>query len=612
MKRILTLLVLAIVPVLALTAHGISADKGSQLIFQSNMAHKNFISVANTADKMAVTVLVQYYNDEMKRVLWYLRVIPGGGTVLVDPFNHMIPGSDPAMNVSDVLDSLPAMSTDKNAGMNSGRFVIAVTAVGANLKGLPAGTERETPATGTAADHTNTEEEPRVNVLFPDFLAKGMHGTDNIDNGGKLTSGTNPSNEIPDGSTNVNDRYILVKHADSKKDNTDDDDTSKNVGGLTVGNAMPISFNHLTGHFTEALMGTAGGGSDQTASWGGTPVIRPSVLDTANTMANGDGGAIIDYQALNGMDAADDTAGDNVLGGRLAEKDAGGSEELIAHAVSGYTNAGGNRKDNNEDGTFDADEGVIQNTPASCTPDADTPVTTGCRMNRGLNMGALVLPTLHGGGEMAHQVMLLLSVADDMMGAAGKYQLIAAKTGYSVTLMDNMGDALPDPSADSAPVFGGVAAPEAPPGTKIIVDGIQVMVDAGKCGGTMIDGYWMLNNLTSLVPTASTGVKDFAGLDAMMTPGMNDSPGWIKFMRAGLECEKDYGDGDAATGSTIEDDDGVPTSSKRTYKAGTLVVEEATMDRSFVTTGQALLKFITPSSTFGASWSLKSPSSPAN
>ena len=229
-------------------------------------------------------------------------------------------------------------------------------------------------------------------------------------------------------------------------------------------------------------------------------------------------------------------------------------------------------------------------------------------------MGALVLPTLHGGGEMAHQVMLFLSVADDMMGAAGKYQLIAAKTGYSVTLMDNMGDALPDPSADAAPVFGGVAAPDAPPGTKIIVDGIQVMVDAdaGKCSGTMIDGYWMLNNLTSLVPTASTGVKDFAGLDAMMTPGMNDSPGWIKFMRTELTCEKDYGDGDAATGSTIEDDDGVPTSSKRTYKAGTLVVEEAEMDRSYVTTGQALLKFITPSSTFGASWSLKSPSSPAN
>ena len=43
---------------------------------------------------MAVTVLVQYYNDEMKLVLCgYLRVIPGGGNVLVDPFDHEIPGT---------------------------------------------------------------------------------------------------------------------------------------------------------------------------------------------------------------------------------------------------------------------------------------------------------------------------------------------------------------------------------------------------------------------------------------------------------------------------------------------------------------------------------------
>ena len=38
--------------------------------------------------------------------------------------------------------------------------------------------------------------------------------------------------------------------------------------------------------------------------------------------------------------------------------------------------------------------------------DADTPV-----MNRGLNDGALVLPSLYGGsGEETHQIMLFLSV----------------------------------------------------------------------------------------------------------------------------------------------------------------------------------------------------------
>ena len=198
--------------------------------------------------------------------------------------------------------------------------------------------------------------------------------------------------------------------------------------------------------------------------------------------------------------------------------------------------------------------------------------------------GALVLPSLYGGGERSHQIMLFLSVADEF-GGAGKYSLVPAMTGYTVSLMDSMGDALPAPGADAAPVFGGATGPEAPSGLKIIVDGIRVMVDAGKCDGTMIEGPWSLAILKNLVPTASSGAsKDevhFDGLDAMTDPTMNASPGWIKFKRAGLECKMDFGDGDAATGSSIEDADGVPTTDERTYKAGTLVRDEAAV-RTFL------------------------------
>ena len=140
MRGWVKLLVLGAIPILAVTMvanQALAADKGSQLIFHANMYHKNFHSVTNAAEDMAVTVLTQYYNDEMKLVLWYLRVIPASGTVLVDPFDHMIPGTadEDGMNysnVSDVLSAMPAMSTDEKAGVNSGRFVIAITAVGAN------------------------------------------------------------------------------------------------------------------------------------------------------------------------------------------------------------------------------------------------------------------------------------------------------------------------------------------------------------------------------------------------------------------------------------------------------------------------------------------------
>ena len=228
-------------------------------------------------------------------------------------------------------------------------------------------------------------------------------------------------------------------------------------------------------------------------------------------------------------------------------------------------------------------------------------------------MGALVLPALFGGGDQAHQIMLMLSVADEF-GGAGGYELIAAKTGYAVTLIDGMGDALPNPAKASGPVFGGSEAPETPVGTHIIVEGIRVMTDANlaKCTGDMIEGPWMLTSLTDIVPTAASGAKDFDGLDAMTDAMMSGSPGWIKFMRSALKCEKDFGDGDVAADSENQDADGVPTTDKRTFTAGTLIVEEAMEDRAFVTTGQALLKFITPSSTFAASWSLKSPPSPAN
>ena len=166
MKGWLKLLVLGAIPILAVTMvadPAFAADKGSQLIFQSNMAHQNYVSVVNASDD-AVTVLVQYYNNEMEMAVWYLRVILGGTNVLVDPFDHMIPGSDPAVNVGDAI-----MASGKGG---NGHFVIAVTAVGAN--------------TVDDDDGDGGNDQATANILFPTFLAEDMHGTDNIDNCGEF------------------------------------------------------------------------------------------------------------------------------------------------------------------------------------------------------------------------------------------------------------------------------------------------------------------------------------------------------------------------------------------------------------------------------------------
>ena len=109
----------------------------------------------------------------------------------------------------------------------------------------------------------------------------------------RVVSATPPSDE-DDPILSNNLMYTKFTAADD----ITEDNTSKNVGDLNINNAEPIAFNHLTGHFTEALTTTADGGADQTASWGGTPVVRPAVINPANTML-----ITVDYTTLNGMNA---------------------------------------------------------------------------------------------------------------------------------------------------------------------------------------------------------------------------------------------------------------------------------------------------------------------
>ena len=555
MKGWLKLLVLGAIPILAVTMvanQGLAADKGSQLIFQSNMAHKNFISIVNAHETDAVTLLTQYYNNEMETVVWYLRVVRSGTNLLVDPFDHMIPGSDPATNVGDAI-----MASGKTG---NGHFVIAITAVAAN----------------TVDDDMDDggNENALANILFPTFLAEDLHGMDNIDNCGVFSTDGTGTDYTENGDDGVGDCATAAEAADIVGV-TGADETTKNVGDLSISTAEPVAFNHVTGHFTEALLSTDAGGADQTASWGGTPVVRPGVNNTNNADPQAD------YTTLNG----DDTTDEN--GGRLAEKDAGGTEVTNMYTVPD---------------TFDASvEG--------------NDIAPGPRSYRGINKGALVLPALHGGGAETKQIMLLLSVADDFgdpaRGKGGDYKLISAMTGYMVTPIDQAGNALDMEAGADDPVFGSSAEAEDVnvASAAIIVNGIGVMTNADldECTGTVIDGPWTLSHLTDLKPEASAGGKDFAGLDAMVDPMMNASPGWLKFARMPLTCKEDYGDGDAHNLTASESSDGVPIEDEREYIAGTLIVSEATTDRAFVTTGRALLKFITSESTFAASWTLKSP-----
>ena len=715
MKSIFKILVLGVVPILMATAvvdQGLAADKGSQLLFiadtgvnmrsymmesgpmmgmdgmdmegmsvsattgMTRAMNQNFISITNTASSgnpskkanaltavagRAVTVLFQYYNDETELVLYFLRVLRGGETVLVDPFDHEIPGTatldddgmemaGTATTVREVLfDIIPAMTfTDakkrKRHGFNSGRFVITVTAVGADSDAAKAGKQATTGTDGSGRDTTD------IDILFPDFLVKGMHRIDNIDEVGKGY----PDTVAADGTASNTGALALggadhdfglfaaddTATTDVNELNEPDPDsreseaanTTKNVGALTVDTAEPIAFNHLTGHHTTAQTSSIAGGADQTASWAVTALARPALMDMATLSADqtsvvadttapdldtdtpateavkrdlvdqARGMIMPDYVVLDGDDSETDPT-DAEDDGDAVPADGGDDDHLNRRLAAKH--AGGSYVRNLADksiGTRGGTDGAGANTVAETKRMGDA------SDNWVISGGALVWSSLHA---TAHedQMVHFLSVADDGYGTPGGYKLISAKTQYKVNLRDNMTNLLPAPKSDSNR-FGGVDDPDEPAGLAILVEGLGVWIGAADCeqpDEDMRDG-WSLANLTEIVPEAATGTKKFAGLDAMaMDPAKNSSSGWVAFKRDdSLSCSDNFGDGDPPT-STAEVDDDIVAVDKRTFTGGTLVVEYTETARTFVTVGQVVLRYNTPASTFGASWWLASP-----
>ena len=312
----------------------------------------------------------------------------------------------------DVLGAPPATSfTDEDdkfhPGVNSGRFLIVVTAVGAN----------SVDDDGNGTNTVNT-----ANILFPDFLAAGMHGTDNIDNCGNISldgMGLGYTGNGPQG------EFDCRKDEPGTTEN-EIDATTRNVGSLTVHNYEPLAFDYLLGHHTAAQVSTETGG----IAWGVNALVRPAVATTRGPESVTYGLIDADYTVLDGTD-------DN----RLAPMMHGGAEGENAATDD----------DNRADDSGGGSPVALEPTPSE--------------NNRVVNGGALVLSALSGSAH-ENQRVEFLSVADDY-GDPGEYRLIAAKTLYKVVLFDAMGNALPDPFLVE-PVFGGLPAPEPPPSLHIL------------------------------------------------------------------------------------------------------------------------------------------------
>jgi hypothetical protein len=197
----------------------LDVDQDGQL--DSSAIIQNFVAISNTNPTLAVTVHFRYFNDNCDDVLDFLVILTCNDTLLFDPFDFVIPGSN-GENTRDRIFG-PArpgkvLSPIPTSIFGSGRFILTAAASGASWD----------------ADDQDAE------ILFPYELGKSLDGECNI-------------------------KYIedYTSWDDDTIDQTLDADWTSvaNVGtspgleedNLHVFNATQISFNYLIGHQTYAV-----------------------------------------------------------------------------------------------------------------------------------------------------------------------------------------------------------------------------------------------------------------------------------------------------------------------------------------------------------------------
>ncbi len=414
---------------------------------------------------------------------------------------------------------------------------------------------------------------------------------------------------------------------------------TRNVGseaGLTannlhVFNASAVSFNYLIGHQTTAQTSSDAGGSDQTAAWGIDTWRRPAIADIgygdglpapiyrvlmgsepvrasdtttwllSNAVSGADGGAAVITSAS--PHVALDVPNffylrNEVHGGTVSRWAAAEAANNIGLPHSAYGSGASNTDDSNP-----GSGAGINHTLAF---DQDASVGVG-----GIaNYGALGWTAIHGPSPATpvengfkDQRVEFLSIADDYNGSktassvtigAGvvydrSYNIVGAQTGYTVQVYDNNEDQLsltPDTPINISP-------PPSVPTTanlRIIVECLQVWINGTKTEEFRRDGL-SIYNLHEITALVTTGNGDFDGLGFAVNPLTDASQGWIRFARDNVSNK---------VSATL----GTQTV---TVTGGTIApVNPVIMDNlgapSFTTIGQTVLKYVTETTTFGASW----------
>jgi len=523
--------------------------------------YASFISITNTHPTQAVTVHFRYFNDNCDDVLDFLVVLTCNDTLIFDPFNFEIPGTNGENTRDRIFGPLRpgrVLEPITTQIFGSGRFVITAAASGADV------------------EHTNASRDSFAEILFPNEY-RGLSGECNIQQAVAAAGSTAAI------SARFTDTALTRLETLAGRYNTP---KVVNVGtspglvdtNLHVFNASQISFDFLYGHLTTAIPATPG--TDQ-VSWGLSAWARPTI-DAAGDTAVGlagrrDGDS---YQVETG----------NILLGTENYRLVTGLEATGTAALTNFfflrneVHGGNLFYDSVSEGGFSL-------------------------------YGALGTHSLH---PVPDQTIHLLSVQDDYNGSnnAGistiadrSANISPAFTTYVLQIFDNNEDVLTIPPSTQPPISP--PRPGAVLDLKAICFCLRTFLTSTVDADTNVDDITIAELDTFFDVLSPLG--DFDGLLVPVAP--DQSGGWIRFVRDNTNVVRIVRDATINVNAEIGGPfPSFPAPGVRGVAGGTASVNAARYSDSnnpggvsFLTIGQHVLTF----EGFGASWYLNAAASDA-
>ncbi len=448
---------------------------------------QNFVAITNTHPAMAITIHFRYFNDNCDDIMDFLLVLTCNDTLLFDPFNFEIPGSD-GENTKDRIfgPKRPGqvLSPVPTAFYGSGRFIMTASAVGASI---------------------DADDDPEI--LFPYELGVAPSGECNVQAGSDLSLNGSLDEILAGTVRNVGQHQGLV------------------WDNLHVFNAFQISFNFLIGFQTYAVPKSQAFRAGGVNAW-----ARPAIWRGENLAGSDQGNAINGYPDGDGDFAP---TGKIVLGGEIGTTQTGSRAKTTIPPNTFFL------RNEVHGGDIHPQSGVETNGGYSLYGAMGTSSMLPVEPEDIVQHFVSITDDYNGSNNAASGSFVGAFV--DRSANIG-----AAATTYVLQIYDNeenLLEILPNTPLPVSPPVPGAAV-----SLKLVCMCLRTFVTDVIAPGTNVDDL-TIAELAAIIPEVLTGKDAFTGLLRPHAPDVGS--GWIRYVRDNTNTVNLTVDQAAAIGFTI-------------------------------------------------------------